>query len=133
MESTTTILELLKCSICLQELVSPLTLPCNHSFCKRCIKAIAKKNRVKCFRCFKEFSCTGGIEKLFRPSDLMPFIEKINNKYFETHDYLNEFETREEICHECNSNSKKVKTQKCFHCKSYLCENCTTNHYNKVN
>ena len=42
-----TVKSILECAICIEELRDPKTLPCNHSFCKRCLADILKSKYVK--------------------------------------------------------------------------------------
>ena len=42
-----TVRSILECAICIEELQDPKTLPCNHSFCKRCLADFLKSKYAK--------------------------------------------------------------------------------------
>ena len=42
-----TVTSMLECPVCMEELREPKTLPCHHSFCKRCLANIVKSKYVK--------------------------------------------------------------------------------------
>uniref|UniRef100_A0A8C5E353 RING-type domain-containing protein n=1 Tax=Gouania willdenowi TaxID=441366 RepID=A0A8C5E353_GOUWI len=53
--------ETLSCSICLDLLKEPVTVPCGHSYCRTCISSFwdgekEKKNNYSCPQCMKKFT-----------------------------------------------------------------------------
>ena len=40
-----------QCQICVEILIEPVTLPCNHTLCEACFKSTVEKTNVCCSRC----------------------------------------------------------------------------------
>ena len=40
--------QILECPICLQRFISPIMLPCRHTYCKECILPLIINNTVRC-------------------------------------------------------------------------------------
>uniref|UniRef100_A0A8C6MVA1 RING-type E3 ubiquitin transferase n=1 Tax=Mus spicilegus TaxID=10103 RepID=A0A8C6MVA1_MUSSI len=44
-------LEDCRCLLCMEFLIEPITLPCNHTVCKSCFKALLRKTNLSCPFC----------------------------------------------------------------------------------
>ncbi|XP_028392126.1 E3 ubiquitin-protein ligase TRIM33-like isoform X2 [Dendronephthya gigantea] len=123
--------ELLTCCICTETLDEPKTLPCFHSFCKRCLarcievqRENAQKERrvqhqLNCPMCRTQFEMKQGES-----------VEQIPPNYFinsllEMLPVLQQ-QMQKLRCESCKS--QVPATCRCIECESYLCQNCLKTH-----
>ena len=118
---------LLTCRICKKTVNEPKTLPCFHSFCKKClvtyIKDECEKTQTKrgaphflnCPTCRTQFESKHDDE---RNTPANSFIIKM----------LNLQQTRTFSCESCEA--QVPVTCKCIQCERYLCESCLKTHDN---
>ena len=124
--------ELLTCCVCKETLNEPTTLPCFHSFCKKCLARYVEIQRddarrqgrgehlFKCPTCKTEFQLrqTQSVERL--PSN--HFINSLL-------DILKiQQEAQKLSCESCNG--QLPAECRCVQCESYLCKNCLKTHNN---
>ena len=121
---------LLECSICMETLTEPRTLPCFHSFCKQCLtnfiatlkQAVKKGAKVpevfECPVCRTNFHVKEGesIEKM--PSN--HFINSMLELLTLTQQSVK--------CESCKARSPA--TSRCISCEKYLCGKCLEAHNN---
>ena len=123
--------ELLTCCVCKETLNEPTTLPCFHSFCKKCLARYVEIQRdgarrqrrpehlFKCPTCRTEFQL-GQHESVER----LPSNHFINN-------LLDIFKIQQEAqklpCESCNG--RLPAECRCVQCESYLCKNCLKTHW----
>ena len=126
--------ELLTCCICTETLEEPKTLPCFHSFCKKCLAKYIEVEREKakkqekarhsfdCPMCRTQFELTQGksVEQI-PPNyfinallDILPIIQQ---------------QTQKLHCESCKVAQVPV-TSRCIECERYLCKNCLNAHNN---
>ncbi|XP_028392261.1 E3 ubiquitin-protein ligase TRIM33-like isoform X2 [Dendronephthya gigantea] len=130
--ATNGIEELLTCCICTETLDEPKTLPCFHSFCKKCLARYIEVEREKakkkdqhsfdCPMCRTKFELKEGdsVERI-PPNyfinallDILPVIQQ---------------QTQKLHCESCKVAEASV-THRCIECERYLCKNCLTAHNN---
>ena len=124
--------ELLTCCVCKETLNEPTTLPCFHSFCKKCLARYVEIQRddarregraehlFKCPTCRTQFQLrqTQSVERL-------PSNHYINNLL----DILKmQPEAQNLPCESCNG--QLPAECRCVQCESYLCKNCLKTHNN---
>ena len=124
--------EFLTCCVCKETLNEPTTLPCFHSFCKKCLARYVEIQRddarrqgrgehlFKCPTCKTEFQLrqTHSVERL--PSN--HFINKLL-------DILKVQQEAQKLpCESCNG--QLPAECRCVQCESYLCKNCLKTHNN---
>ena len=122
--------ENLLCSVCLQVLKDPRTLPCCHSFCKVCLEGVVKTCRDKAPRDqpIRQFPCPNCRELFTLEPDKevadMPQNHFICNMV-EATAVLNRG-----IGVPCSHNCNKSSVARCVTCEKFLCQQCLTGHNN---
>ncbi|XP_078406625.1 E3 ubiquitin/ISG15 ligase TRIM25-like [Cetorhinus maximus] len=102
----------LTCAVCLQVYQDPVILPCQHSFCLKCIERVwaqtAGPGRFECPQCRRKFNPRPSLERNFT---LCNIVEKYNHSQPPA-GYV--------VCDYCDSNpNPAVKT--CLKCEISLC------------
>ena len=124
--------ELLTCCICKETLNEPTTLPCFHSFCKKCLARYVEIQRdggrrqgraehlFKCPTCRTQF-------QLGPPES----VERLASNHF-INNLLDILKIQQEAqklpCESCNG--QLPAECRCVDCESYLCKNCLIMHNN---
>ncbi|XP_028392061.1 E3 ubiquitin-protein ligase TRIM33-like [Dendronephthya gigantea] len=126
--------ELLKCCICKETLNEPKSLPCFHSFCKKCLARYIEVQREKaererrvqllfhCPMCRTQFELKQGdsVERIppnYFINNLLEILPVIQQQTQKLH------------CESCKVAEASV-TSRCIECERYLCKNCLTVHNN---
>ena len=122
---------LLCCSICLERLEDPRTLPCFHSYCKHCLENFVAKHRKKAAKAGKkmeEFECPS-CRSLFCLKENED-VANIRGSHFIRNmvDVLNA--ERETNVWKCSNHSEKPSSCRCVSCEAFLCEECLKAHEN---
>ena len=112
--------KLLTCSICLDILTTPKTLPCTHSYCEKCL--VQNVNTVRqngtdgilCPLC-RAFFKKGEYLQLYILRELLEFYNLLNKPQSKT-------------CHLCEEGTETAAVWTCVNCKIYLCEACQKRH-----
>ncbi len=118
---------LLECSVCLETLNDPRTLPCFHSFCKVCLEKIVRIEREK--------AKSGETEDFNCPTCRSVFHLKSNQEVAElssSHFIRNMLEAvqlqnraKHANCSKCN---KQQASCRCLTCELFLCDECLAEH-----
>ena len=120
----------LTCSVCLETLQDPRTLPCFHSFCKCCLEKFVKGQREKaqgkvielfsCPDCRTEFELKEGqqVADMARNDFIAKMLEVLAIQR----------RPNEIRCSSCER--KPPAVSRCIECKQYLCRECLTAHGN---
>ena len=117
---------LLTCSICLETLNDPRTLPCFHSFCKCCLETFVKKQREKAVgKEIKDFNCpTCRSVFTLEPKEE---VEGMSGSHFIRNmlDVM-AIQRRAKVakCSRCENSA----TRRCVTCDIFMCEGCFAIH-----
>uniref|UniRef100_A0A096M7X5 Uncharacterized protein n=1 Tax=Poecilia formosa TaxID=48698 RepID=A0A096M7X5_POEFO len=108
----------ISCSICLDPLKDPVTIPCGHSYCMNCIKDFwdgKHQRRIhSCPQCRKEFIPRPGLEKNFMLAELV--------------EDLNYAGPEDVACDVCTGRKRKA-VKSCLVCLASYCKNHLQPHY----
>ena len=117
---------LLTCSICLETLNDPRTLPCFHSFCKCCLEKFVKKQREKAVgKEIKDFNCpTCRSVFTLEPKEE---VEGMSGSHF-IRNMLDVMAIQRQAkvakCSHCENSA----TCRCVTCDMFMCEKCFEAH-----
>jgi len=125
-ESSKQLLDIIKCSICLELIKEPKLLPCIHTFCFQCLETLCENNDagvdVPCPLCRKVFSVPlGGIQDL--PTNFF-MIQLLQLNQSEAIDMCKT--TSCELCSELDVET--VATAYCVECVQHFCDRCSLIH-----
>ena len=112
-----------KCTICLETLKDPKTLPCLHSFCLTCLDKLASDCRRQRQH---EISCANGETSI-------PVPKENTFRDFPTSFHLDRFKDiltvfNGDPASETNCNEGMMAVSYCFVCQDYLCSSCERAH-----
>ncbi len=123
--------ENLQCTVCLEVLKDPRTLPCFHSFCKVCLEGVVQTCRDEAprGRPIREFPCPNCREKFTLEPDKQ--VADMPRNHF----ICNMVEATAVLSrgigvpcsHNCNKN---FSVARCVTCEKFLCQQCLTSHNN---
>uniref|UniRef100_A0A8C5H9F9 Uncharacterized protein n=1 Tax=Gouania willdenowi TaxID=441366 RepID=A0A8C5H9F9_GOUWI len=115
--------ETLSCSICLDLLKEPVTVPCGHSYCRTCISSFwdgeKEKNNYSCPQCRRKFTERPDLVKNIMLAELVE--EKKKNR-LQDDPVDQRFAAAEDVaCDVCTE--RKLKASKsCLNCVASYCE-----------
>ena len=122
---------LLCCSVCLERLQDPRTLPCFHSYCKHCLENYVAKHREKAAKAGKkieEFECPC-CRTLFSLKEHEEVANMRGSHFIRNMvDVLNAERTTN--IWKCSNHSEKASCSRCVSCEVFLCEECLKVHEN---
>ena len=127
MADSITVTDMTKCSICMEPFTQPKCLPCIHTFCLECIRALVYTNKLKPRHERKPLTCPtcrhsfreppGGVDNL---PDNFQMKQLVAERY-----------GKGPKCEPCSKvyqdNSPPAKTH-CVECGQDLCKSCSTRH-----
>ncbi|XP_072367972.1 E3 ubiquitin/ISG15 ligase TRIM25-like isoform X1 [Scyliorhinus torazame] len=105
--------DVLTCAVCLQVYQDPVTLPCQHSFCLKCIEGVwtqrAGPEGFECPQCHQKFNSRSKLERCFTLGNTV-----------EKHELQLPGDSACVLCEHCVENpTKAVKT--CLKCETSFC------------
>ncbi|XP_072025200.1 E3 ubiquitin-protein ligase TRIM71-like [Amphiura filiformis] len=119
--------EYLNCGICLNRVVKPKFVNCEHSFCEDCLieHTPAEATKVVCPKC--------GTETPFPDPEIgltsiptNPYVQEILHEYTQHIRFLSEIDPGIQKCEACDSGDSAVAC--CLVCEEYLCNDCEESH-----
>jgi hypothetical protein len=115
-KSLTSLASMIECGICLDTLVEPMVMPCQHNFCKKCIQQWIDTNsdegKINCPFC-KDVCLVGDIKKSFLMNEVIER-EQMRSKLYD------EITSRYGICEKHEQPMKFF----CDSCNTAVCVEC---------
>lgn len=124
--------EQLSCPLCLNRFDDPKVLPCLHTFCRRCLEELMRRERATCLRCPTckhevPLSHDTGIDCLpsnFFINNILDVVVSHDDDY--DNGVLDKHPARRRLCTSCDEGSEA--SSRCQDCNEYLCDNCVRAH-----
>ena len=120
--------ELTECVICTEIFTDPQVLPCDHTFCKRCVNRLTQGGAVKCPNCNK-VCLRDDVKPDFRLATFLDALAKQAEDLTgsRTANVTDADDTSLDIvkCEACDEN---VIDSYCHQCEQWLCKSCTKAH-----
>lgn len=117
---------LLECSVCLDPLNDPRTLPCFHSFCKVCLEKIVQIERKKAKSKIEDFNCPTCRSVYNLKCDQQ--VADLSCSHF-IRNMLDAVQLQRQAkqanCSKCH---KQPASCRCLTCELFLCDGCLTEH-----
>jgi hypothetical protein len=121
--------ENLQCTVCLEVLADPRTLPCFHSFCKVCLEGVVETCRDKAPRGqpIREFPCPNCRAMFILDPDKQ--VTDMPRNHFICNMVKATAELDRGIGVPCSHNcSQSYSVARCVTCEKFLCRECLTDH-----
>ncbi|XP_053344377.1 E3 ubiquitin/ISG15 ligase TRIM25-like [Clarias gariepinus] len=109
------------CSVCLELMVQPVTIPCGHSYCMSCIKdywTLDNFSKSRCPQCRQEFSTTPALNK---NTMLAEILEKLRSTKLDGSPARCTAQPGEVACDFCTTVKLKA-VKSCLECLASYCE-----------
>jgi hypothetical protein len=115
---------LLECSVCLETLNDPRTLPCFHSFCKVCLEKIVRIERKKAK--IEDFHCPL-CRSVFQLKSNQEVAELSSSHFIRN--MLEAVQLQNQAKHaNCSKCNKQQASCRCLTCELFLCDECLAEH-----
>uniref|UniRef100_A0A3P8ZJU5 E3 ubiquitin/ISG15 ligase TRIM25-like n=1 Tax=Esox lucius TaxID=8010 RepID=A0A3P8ZJU5_ESOLU len=118
------------CSICLELLKEPVTIPCGHSYCRSCIEGYWDQDDLKgvysCPQCRQTFTPRPILRK---NNMLAEVVEKLKTGLQTVSPALCSAEPEDVVCDFCTGDRKQKALMSCLVCLASYCETHLQSHY----
>ncbi|XP_070849370.1 E3 ubiquitin/ISG15 ligase TRIM25-like [Chaetodon trifascialis] len=116
------------CSVCLDLLTEPVTLPCGHSYCKSCIKGCwdqgEEKGKYSCPQCRETFNLRPQLRRNNMLAEVVETLKKSSTQQASPHAAAADVDCAgpaDVPCDFCSENKPKKATMSCLTCLASYC------------
>ena len=121
--------DLLECSICCLQLVEPKKLPCDHTFCAKCVAQMTADGWITCPDCRKVHNASDVKHDFKTEKFLAALTEQIAHaRSTSPLDVADAAATGSVIGRKCELCERRTATQLCEECKQCVCDSCKAIH-----
>ncbi|KAM9335541.1 E3 ubiquitin/ISG15 ligase TRIM25-like [Symphorus nematophorus] len=121
------------CSVCLEPLKDPVTIPCGHNYCRGCIEGcwaeVKKKKKYSCPQCRQTFSPRPVLKTNNMLAEVVEKLKKSSNQQISPTDAAACADPADVACDFCSGTKPNKATMSCLTCLASYCSAHLKPHY----